>query len=81
MRIDEHSKAVGALVEMRYEQITAVPTINEPGERFRIRASREVEARVPLFHAGSCAFSRRAIIFTRHPPIFRSHSPYRYRLG
>lgn len=53
MRIDEHTKAVSALVEMRYERITAVPTINEPGERFRIRASREVEARVPLFHAGS----------------------------
>ena len=81
MRIDEHTKAVSALVEMRYERIPAVPTINEPGERFRIRASREVEARVPLFHAGSRASSRRAMIFTRHPPIFRSHSPYRYCLG
>ena len=80
MRIDEHTKAVSALVEMRYERIAAVPTINEAGERFRIRASREVEARVPLFHAGSCSFSRRAMI-NRHPPIFRSDSPYRYRRG
>ena len=81
MRIDEHTKAGSALVEMRYERITAVPIINEPGERLRVQASREVDARVPLFHAGSCSFSRRAMIFTRHPPIFKSHSPYRYRLG
>ena len=92
MRVDEHTKAVLALVEMRYQDqgitlaritkmVPAVPTINEPGERFRVRAAHRFEACAPPCHAGSRGFSCRAVIFIETSSQSSGPRPCRYRLG
>ena len=69
MRVHEHTKAALALVEMRYQDqwvtvaritkmVPAVPTINEPGEGFCVRAARR-----RFEHGGSGSFTCRAVIF------------------
>ncbi len=78
MTVHEHTKAVLALVEMRYQRFTVVritkivtpiptiptiPTINEPGERLRVRAAHRLEICALPFHAGSRGFTCSAVIF------------------
>ena len=77
MRVDEHTKAALARVEMSYQRFTvaritnmvpAIPTINEPGERFRVRAPRRFEACATPCHAGLRGFRCSAVIF---PPALQ----------
>jgi len=72
MTVHEHTKAVLALVEMRYQRFTVVritkiiptiPTINEPGERLRVRAAHRLEICALPFHAGSRGITCSAVIF------------------
>jgi hypothetical protein len=69
MTVHEHTKAVLALVEMRYQRFTVVritkiiPTINEPGERLRVRAAHRLEICALPFHAGLRGFTCSAVIF------------------
>ena len=72
MTVHEHTKAVLALVEMRHQRFTVVRitkiiptigTINEPGERLRVRAAHRLEICALTFHAGSRGFTCSAVIF------------------